>query len=153
MDAQFEFFNSEKLKNKPAMASLNYFLTYGARGGDGDKLLGEKQDVKVWLGWLELWANGDVTAIESPIGFLPKYEDLKKLFDGINKDYPKSLYNMQFAIYVDNIVAKIDLQKEAFSTGESIPAKLFDLYENQKTELLALKEKFGAIVSVEQLIG
>jgi len=42
MDAQFVFFNSDKLKGKPIMAGLNYFLTHGARGGEGDQLLGEK---------------------------------------------------------------------------------------------------------------
>jgi GTP-dependent phosphoenolpyruvate carboxykinase len=93
MDAQFIFFNSPKIKVKPTMAGINYFLTHGARGGEGKNLLGEKRDVKAWLGWLELYANGDVKAIETPIGFIPKYEDLKKLFAGINKEYPKALYD------------------------------------------------------------
>jgi len=83
MDAQFVFFDSDKLKSKPVMVGLNYFLTHGARGGEGDKLLGEKRDVKVWLGWLELRAHGDVEAIETPIGFIPKYGDLKRLFTKI----------------------------------------------------------------------
>ena len=152
MDAQFTFFNSDKLKNKPIMAGLNYFLTEGARGGEGTKLLGEKRDVKVWLGWLELYANGDVEAIETPVGFLPKYEDLKKLFAAIDKEYPKDLYGKQFALYLDNIIARIDLQEEAYGKGERIPVKLFDLYKTQKAELAAMKEKYGAIVSVEQLI-
>ena len=153
MDAQFKFYNSSKIKDKPVMAGLNYFLTHENRGGSGSGLLGEKKDVKVWLGWLELYANGDVDAIETPIGFIPKYEDLKKLFDGIKKEYPKSLYDMQFALYVDNIVKRIDLQTEAYSKEENLPPQLFKVYEKQKAELLALKEKFGAVVSVEQLQG
>jgi phosphoenolpyruvate carboxykinase (GTP) len=152
MDAQFMFFNSPKLKNKPVIAGLNYFLTHGARGGEGTKLLGEKRDVKVWLGWLELRANGDVGVIETPIGLIPKYEDLKKLFAGIGKEYPKSLYDKQFALYVDNILARIDLQKEAYRKEEDIPAKLFEVYESQQKGLEALKAKYGPIVSVEQLI-
>ena len=154
MDAQFTFFNSAKLKNKPVMAGLNYFLTEGSRGGEGKKLLGEKRDVKVWLGWLELYANGDVEAIDTPIGGLPKYEDLKKLFAGIDKEYPEELYNKQFALYLDNIIARIELQEEAYGKGkgERIPAKLFDIYKAQKAKLVAMKEKYGSIVSVEQLI-
>ncbi|MBL7200517.1 MAG: phosphoenolpyruvate carboxykinase (GTP), partial [Anaerolineae bacterium] len=35
MDAQFAFFNSERLTHKPIIAGLNYFLTHGARGGQG----------------------------------------------------------------------------------------------------------------------
>ncbi len=153
MDAQFKFFNSAKFtgEGKPIMAGLNYFLTHENRGGSGSGLLGEKKDVKVWLGWLELYAHGDVEAIESPIGFLPKYEDLKKLFDGIGKEYPKSLYEMQFALYVDNIVKRLDLQTEAYGKEEGIPSQLYTVYEQQKKELLALKDKFGAVVAIDKL--
>lgn len=153
MSAQFTFFNSSKFseKTRPIMSGLNYFLTHDSRGGDGSGLLGEKKDVKVWLGWLELFAHGDVEAINSPIGFLPQYEDLKKLFEGINKPYAKSLYEMQFSLYIDKIVARIDLQRQAYSKEEGIPQTLFDVYEKQKSELLALKEKFGPIIAPDNL--
>ena len=152
MDAQFVFFNSDKLRSKPIMAGLNYFLTHGARGGEGGQLLGEKRDVKVWLGWLELRARGDIDAIEAPIGFIPKYADLKELFAGIGKEYPKELYDRQFAFYVDNILARIDLQEEAYRKEKNVPARLFEVYAEQRKGLEALKAKYGAIVSVEQLI-
>jgi phosphoenolpyruvate carboxykinase (GTP) len=152
MDAQFAFFNSDKLKSKPIMAGLNYFLTHGARGGEGTALLGEKRDVKVWLGWLERRVHGDVGAVETPIGFIPEYEDLKALFGGIGKDYPKALYDKQFAFYVDNILGRIDLQEAAYSKEEGVPPTLFEVYEEQKAGLEALKAKYGPIVSVEQLV-
>ena len=153
MDAQFTFFNSTKFSKatRPIMAGLNYFLTHGNRGGEGTKLLGEKKDVRVWLGWLELFANGDVQAITTPIGYLPKYEDLVPLFKAIGKEYPKSLYDMQFALYVDKIVERLDLQQEAYSKEADIPAVLFEIYQSQKNELLQLKEKFGAIISMAEL--
>jgi phosphoenolpyruvate carboxykinase (GTP) len=153
MQAQFTFFNSKKFSaaTRPIMAGLNYFLTEGNRGGTGNKLLGEKKDVKVWLGWLELFANGDVTAISTPIGNLPKYDDLAKLFQGINKNYPKSLYDMQFSLYIDKIVDRIDLQRNAYSKEADIPAKLFEVYEKQRKELLQMKEKFGAVVNMNML--
>ena len=44
------------------------------------KLLGEKRDVKVWLTWLCHFANGEVEGIETPVGSIPKYDDLKSLF-------------------------------------------------------------------------
>lgn len=152
MDAQFKFFNSDALKAKPIISGLNYFLTEGARGGEGKKLLGEKKDVKVWLGWLELRANGDVDAIETPIGFIPKYEDLQKLFTGISKEYPLALYNRQFAFYVDNIIARLDMQHEAYKGEENVPDRIFEIYEAQKKGLEALKAKYGPVVSVEDLI-
>ncbi|MBN2039082.1 MAG: phosphoenolpyruvate carboxykinase (GTP) [Spirochaetes bacterium] len=151
MQAQFVFFNSGKLKQKPVMAGLNYFLTHAARGGKGNGLLGEKKDVKVWLGWLEKMANNDVEAIETPIGFIPKYEDLKELFKEIDKEYSKDLYNKHFAFYIDNILARIELQEESYKKEGNIPPHLFEIYEEQRKGLQALKDKFGSVVSVEQL--
>jgi len=152
MDAQFVFFNSDKLKSKPIMAGLNYFLTHGARGGEGNGLLGEKRDVKVWLGWLELRVHGEVDAIETPIGFIPKYEDLQELFAGIGKEYPKALYDQQFVFYVDNILARINLQEAAYRKEKNIPPRLFEVYAEQRKGLEALKAKYGSIISAEQLI-
>ena len=153
MSAQFKFFNSEKLSDvgRPLMAGLNYFLTHASRGSGGSGLLGEKRDVKVWLGWLEKRVNDEVDAIESPIGLLPKYEDLKALFAGIDKEYPKELYDMQFSLYLDKLIDRIDLQKEAYSTGERIPAKLFEIYTAQREALVTMKEKSGPIVTPDQL--
>jgi phosphoenolpyruvate carboxykinase (GTP) len=152
MDAQFAFFDSDKLKRKPVMAGLNYFLTHGARGGEGKALLGEKRDVKVWLSWLERLAHGEVEAIETPIGHIPRYEELKESFAEIDKPYPKELYDKQFALYVDNILARIELQEAAYRQEKNVPARLFAIYAEQRAGLEALKAEYGAIVSVEKLI-
>lgn len=154
MDAQFRFFGSDKIAadKRPVMAGLNYFLTHEARGGEGNKLLGEKRDVKAWLAWLERKAHNDVDAIETPIGYLPKYGDLKTLFkEIINKEYTKDLYNQQFSLYVDKILARIDLQLEAYGKEENLPPKLFEVLKEERKGLLALKDKFGPIVSPAQL--
>ncbi len=154
MDAQFKFYSHPKIakKHQPILAGLNYFLTHEARGGTGKKLLGEKKDVKAWLAWLERRVHGEVGAIETPIGFLPKYEDLKQLFgDLVKKDYPKDLYDKQFSLYVDNIVARIDLQLDAYGKEQSVPPKFFDIMKKQRADLLKLKEKFGAIVAPDKL--
>ncbi len=154
MVAQFEFFNSDKIgdDNRPIMAGLNYFLTHQARGGTGSALLGEKRDVKVWMSWLDRLIHGEVGSIDTPVGLLPTYDDLKALFNELlGKEYTKELYDKQFALYVDNIVARIDMQHAAFKKEDNIPDTLFRLYEQQKSELLALKEKFGPIVQPDQL--
>ncbi|MGC9397137.1 MAG: phosphoenolpyruvate carboxykinase (GTP) [Anaerolineae bacterium] len=151
MEAQLVFFNSPRLIDKPIMAGLNYFLTHAARGGQGDALLGEKRDVKVWLGWLERYANDDVSAIETPIGYIPRYEDLKDLFAGIDKAYPRDLYDKQFAFYIDNILTRIDLQERAYRQETGVPETLFQVYREQRRELEALKTAYGPIVSVAQI--
>lgn len=151
MRAQFQFFNSDDLREKPIMANLNYFLSDRARGGNSDDLLGDKRDVNVWLGWLELRAHGDVEAIDTPIGFLPRYEDLLPLFEQINKPYPKELYDRQFALYIDNLLARISLQEEAYKESPDIPETLFTVYEERKKALQELREKYGTVVDPEQL--
>ncbi len=156
MDAQFAFFGSDKIaKDKlPVMAGLNYFLTEKARGGDSPRLLGEKKDVKVWLGWLERHAHREAPFLETPIGNLPVYETLKELFRSIiNKEYPRELYNKQFSLYIDNIVGRIDLQVEAYGKEDGIPGKLFDVLKAQRAGLIALRERFGPVVLPDNLGG
>lgn len=150
MDAQFKFFGSSDIsdQHKPVMAGLNYFLTEKARGGDSNRLLGEKKDVKVWLAWLERYAHGEMPYLSTPIGHLPVYTDLKQLFeDIIEKPYPKALYDKQFALYTGNIIQRIELQEAAYAKEENIPGQLFDILAEQKTQLIQLKEEAGEIVS------
>ena len=134
------------------MAGLNYFLTDEARGGTSKKLLGEKKDVKVWLSWLERHVYGEVDVIETPIGLLPTFDDLSDLFQSIiNKNYNEALYNKQFSLYVDNIVARIDLQIEAYGKEKNIPETIFNVLQEQKDGLSALKGTHGPIVTPYQL--
>jgi phosphoenolpyruvate carboxykinase (GTP) len=154
MAAQFAFFGSDLIddQKRPIMAGLNYFLTHGARGGKGKRLLGEKRDVKVWLGWLERLAHREVAAIDTPIGLLPHYADLADLFATIiDKDYPLDLYTKQFSLYIDNIIGRIDLQKAAYGKDEKIPPKLFTILDRQREGLEALKAAHGPVVVPQAL--
>ena len=156
MDAQFKFFGSDKLQKeyKPIMAGLNYFLTDEARGGDSPKLIGEKRDVKVWLSWLERYAHNEIDYISTPIGNLPKYDDLKLLFKQIiDKEYAKELYTKQFSLYMDNIINRVELQQEAYGKEDGIPQTLFDILAGQKKELLALKDAHGSIIAPDVLMA
>ena len=154
MRAQLEFFNAEDFSDegRPILAGLNYFLTHASRGSDGEGLLGEKRDVRAWLSWLERRAHGEVEAIETPIGYIPLYEDLKALFEStIGKDYPRELYDLQFSFYVDNIIGRIEMQREAYGKEQDLPSTVFEVYDRQLGRLRALREKYGAIVTPEQL--
>ncbi|MEW5908611.1 MAG: phosphoenolpyruvate carboxykinase (GTP) [Thermodesulfobacteriota bacterium] len=154
MDAQFKFFGNPKIAKdkRPIMAGLNYFLTHDARGGKTKNLLGEKRDVRVWLSWLERKAHSEVPYIKTPIGHLPEYADLKKLFrEKIDKEYPEDLYVRQFSLYVDNIMARIEMQRDAYSKESNVPKTLFDVLDEQREGLLALKHAFGPIVEPVKL--
>ena len=101
----------------------------------------------VWLGWLELYAHGDVQALDTPIGMLPKYEDLKALFkEKLDKEYSEELYTKQFSIYVDNVLMLIDLEIAAWQQEESVGQTIFDIYAKQKAGLEALKAAKGPVV-------
>ncbi|MFC1859450.1 phosphoenolpyruvate carboxykinase (GTP) [Thermodesulfobacteriota bacterium] len=154
MDAQFVFFNSDKIAadKRPILAGLNYFLTQEARGGTSSKLLGEKKDVKAWMAWLERRAHNEIDAIETPIGYIPKYEDLKKLFkERIDKEYPQDLYVKQFSLYIDKIISRVDLQEDAYSKEKNTPDRFFKVLKEQRQGLVELKEKYGSIVTPQQL--
>ncbi|MBU0972542.1 MAG: phosphoenolpyruvate carboxykinase (GTP) [Proteobacteria bacterium] len=154
MDAQFKFFGNPAIgkEHRPVMAGLNYFLTEKARGGSSSRLLGEKKDVKVWLAWLERYAHSEMGFLTTPIGNLPKYDELQQLFEQLlDKKYPRSLYEKQFSLYCDNIVQRIELQEAAYAKEEAIPRQLFDILANQKKELIKLKDKHGTIILPEML--
>ncbi|MBA3009583.1 MAG: phosphoenolpyruvate carboxykinase (GTP) [Proteobacteria bacterium] len=155
MDAQFKFFGNPAIGKayRPVMAGLNYFLTEKARGGSSSKLLGEKKDVKVWLAWLERYAHDEIEFLTTPIGNLPKYDDLKQLFKQIlDKKYPRSLYDKQFSLYCDNIVQRIELQEAAYAKEEAIPRQLFDILAAQKRALTELKAQKGSIVNPDHFV-
>ncbi|MFC1812041.1 phosphoenolpyruvate carboxykinase (GTP) [Thermodesulfobacteriota bacterium] len=154
MDAQFKFFGNKRIAEdkRPVMAGLNYFLTDEARGGTSKKLLGEKRDVKVWLAWLERHVYDEVGVIKTPVGNLPRYNDLKDLFHTIlDKEYTEELYVRHFSLYVDNIIGRIDLQIEAYGKEEDIPARLFEVLNEQKEGMLALRDKYGPVVKPSEL--
>ena len=156
MDAQFKFWGHPDIApdKKPIMAGLNYFLTHGARGGEGKLLLGEKRDVKVWLSWLERLAHNEVKTLDSPIGYLPYFDDLKKLFsEVIQKPYSQGLYTKQFSLYIDNIFARLELQLDAYGQREDTPPRLFEVLDEQMNGLMRLKAKYGSVVSPDQLIA
>jgi phosphoenolpyruvate carboxykinase (GTP) len=79
---------------------------------------------------------------------------LKQLFaDIIAKDYSRELYDKQFSLYIDNIVARIDLQIGAYRHEPNIPVRLFEVLYEQRGGLAALRQVFGPVVTPEQLVG
>ena len=154
LDAQLEFWNSPRFteRGQPIMAGLNYFLTEGARGGQGTKLRGETRDGKVWLSWLERRAHAEVRAIGTPIGWIPRYEDLAALFrDLIGKSYERALYDRQFSLYTDNILARITLQKAAWSKEKNLNPRLYEVYDEETEGLETLRSCYGSVVTPDQL--
>ena len=120
------------LDNPPIIFGVNYFL----RDNSGN-YLNAIEDKRVWLKWMELRVNKKIEAVKSPIGFLPRYEELKRLFKKVlNKDYSESDYQQQFGLRIDANLAKIERIKEIYKTKVSdAPKILFEILEKQKKRL------------------
>ncbi|MHA1911923.1 MAG: phosphoenolpyruvate carboxykinase (GTP), partial [Candidatus Kariarchaeaceae archaeon] len=73
LEAYFAF--EKGLPAPPTIFGTNYFL----KNKDGKYITG-MQDKLIWVLWSELRVHGEVEAIETPIGFIPHYDDLKRLF-------------------------------------------------------------------------
>jgi phosphoenolpyruvate carboxykinase (GTP) len=138
---------AKDLKKTPLIFSVNYFL----KDKQGN-FLNEKTDKKVWYKWMELRANNDAGAIDTPTGRIPKYEDLKRLFkEVLNKDYSEEDYKKQFMVRVPESLAKIDRIKEVYQTKvKDTPKILFDVLEEQRKRLLEAQKKFGDYITPEK---
>lgn len=134
----------KKAEDTPSIFSVNYFL----RNEEGE-YLNDMHDKGVWLKWMELRANGDVDAIKTPTGYIPKYEDLKRLFEEtLDKDYSKEEYEEQFKIRIPKHLNKIDRIQNIYEEDiQDAPEKLFEELKAQKKRLKETQEEYGDYVS------
>lgn len=124
----------------PAIFFVNYFL----KNKEGRYIAGI-HDKHVLVKWMELRVNKDLDAIKTPIGYIPKYEDLKQLFKEIlDKDYKKADYIEQFTLRIPENLAKIERIVKIYKKDVAdAPHILFDTLEQQRRRLLEAKEKHG----------
>ena len=136
-----------KLKKQPIIFGVNYFLKEVGNG----KYLNGTQDKHVWIKWMELRVHNEVDALETPTGFIPKYEDLQKLFKQVlDKNYSKEDYVKQFTIRVPENLAKIERVSRFYQENVTdTPLELFGILYLQRQRLLEAKEKYGDYISPE----
>lgn len=127
-----------RLKNIPKVFATNYFLRR-----DG-KYTNSKLDKKVWILWAEGRIHGDYDATRTPIGYLPRYDDLKDLFRKVfEKDYAKDHYDFEFAVRISKYLDKINRMEGAFKSENGIPEEFWTVLRNQKKELAKLEQATG----------
>jgi phosphoenolpyruvate carboxykinase (GTP) len=136
--------------NPPLIFSVNYFL----KGKDG-KYLNGMADKKVWILWAELRVNGDVDALETPTGLIPKYEDLAKLFkEHLDTEYTKDDYVRQFTIRIPENFAKLDRVEKIYKEKVSdTPQILFDTFAEARKRLKEAQGRHGDCISPLDLTG
>jgi phosphoenolpyruvate carboxykinase (GTP) len=136
-----------KLKKQPIIFGVNYFLREVGNG----KYLNSPQDKHVWLKWMELRVHSEVAALMTPTGYIPKYEDLRRLFKQVlRKDYAKEDYVKQFTIRVPENLAKIERVQRFYQENVTdTPLELFGILYLQRTRLVEAREKYGDYISPE----
>lgn len=134
----------EGVEKNPLIFHVNYFL----RGEDGKYLNGIK-DKHVWIKWMELRVNGEVDAIEVPTGYIPRHEDLKKLFkDVLGKEYSKEEYEEQFTMRIPERLAKKDRILKIYQTKVfDTPHAFIKAMKDQRQRLVECRGKYGDYVS------
>jgi phosphoenolpyruvate carboxykinase (GTP) len=126
------------LKNCPKVFATNYFLKHEGR------YTNEILDKKIWLLWAEGRVHGDYEAIETPIGYLPKHDDLRALFRQVfDREYTEEEYDQQFSVRVDKYLEKIVRMEEIFGPEPGMPEEFWRVLNQQKAGLEAVRAETG----------
>ncbi|WP_446752587.1 phosphoenolpyruvate carboxykinase (GTP) [Vulcanisaeta sp. JCM 16161] len=132
----------EGLTRPPRIFGVNYFL----RDEQG-KFLNSKEDKRVWLQWMERRVHNELGAIRTPIGYIPRYEDLRVLFkEVLNREYRPEDYTKQFAIRATKLLEKIDRIWKIYSEIPTTPRRFFEVLEEQRQRLLDARSKYGDVI-------
>jgi phosphoenolpyruvate carboxykinase (GTP) len=125
------------LKNTPKVFSTNYFIK-----DQNGRYLNEKVDKKIWVIWAEGRVHGEYDAIETPIGYIPKYSDLKALFKQVfEREYTEKEYVEQFSIRVQKYLEKQARMEELYGDEEEVPPAFWAVHNKIKESLEKLREK------------
>jgi len=140
---------ANNLKVIPKTYATNYFLKDNV-----GNYLNSKLDKKVWVLWAEGRVYDEYTAIQTPVGLIPKYEDLKKLFiRELGKDYTKTEYIQQFSLRVVKYLEKIERMNRIFENID-MPAGFIEELRTQTERLREIRTKFGEdIISPFQFLN
>ncbi|MFX1497475.1 MAG: phosphoenolpyruvate carboxykinase (GTP) [Promethearchaeota archaeon] len=134
--ANHEKFGS-RLKFPPKVFATNYFL----KSKDGNYLNGIL-DKLVWVMWAEGRTNNEFAGIKTPIGYIPKYEDLKNLFKiYLDKEYSESDYIQQFSIRIKKLIEKLERIKIMYQKEKHVPKFFWNIINQQMSSLNELSKK------------
>jgi len=134
----------EGMKQVPRIYAVNYFL----KDGKGN-FLTHKLAKKVWLHWAEQRIYDEVDAYRTPLGFIPRYEDLKSLFKEIlQEDFPGELYQELFKFRIDAWTAKLERALRFYKrTAPDCPQEYRRMWRSTLQKLEGLKDEFGPFIA------
>ncbi len=127
------------LEHPPLIFRSNYFLK------EKGKFMNAILDKKVWLWWMEGRVHKEFDALMTPVGYMPRYDDLKNLFQQIFKrDYSEDDYCRQFALRITKLLEKIERMEAVFKDKEGVPAVFLNEMAREKERLQKAEEYFGS---------
>ncbi|MFP4116232.1 MAG: phosphoenolpyruvate carboxykinase (GTP) [Candidatus Aenigmatarchaeota archaeon] len=131
----------------PKVFAVNYFL----KDEDG-RYLNAIEDKRVWLRWMALRSRGEVEALETPVGLIPRYGDLRRLFREIlDKEYTEEEYEEQFALRIPEHLSKMERIKKIYREEvNGTPQVLYEELERQEERLKKWREEFENYISPEK---
>jgi phosphoenolpyruvate carboxykinase (GTP) len=132
-----------RVADPPKIFGVNYFLT-----DENGRFLNYKTDKAVWLKWMELRCNGDADALKTPVGFIPRYADLARLFTQVQgKTYTEQDYVKQFTLRVEAFISKINRILGIYRTQvPDAPRVLPQVMENEIGRLQEAQVRFGSMI-------
>jgi len=102
-------------------------------------------DKKVWLLWMEGRIHGEYEAVETPIGYIPLYEDLRSLFQSVfEREYTAEEYEEQFSIRIDKFLEKIDRMEKIYAEEQEVPEAFSAYLQSLKKRLEDSRSTHGS---------
>lgn len=132
-------FGNELGEKAPHVFGTNYFLK-----DEKGQFLNEKTDKRVWLRLIAKRVTGEIKFVETPIGSVPKFEDVHNVFEqiyGAGRNYTREEYNTQFAIRARNYLDKIERISKLYEN--IVPKKWVEIRDTIKLKLEAAIAKTG----------
>ena len=118
----------KKIPNPPKIFNVNWFRT----DDEGHFIWPGFGDNMRVLMWILARCNGEVDAVETPIGYVPNPEDINIEGLDIDIDTLKGLLNVDKALWAEEAEGIDEFYK---SIGARVPKELWDEYENLKNNL------------------
>ncbi|MFX1390154.1 MAG: phosphoenolpyruvate carboxykinase (GTP) [Promethearchaeota archaeon] len=129
-----------QLRNCPKVFATNYFL----KSKDG-KYLNGILDKLCWVIWAEGRIHNNFEAIETPIGYIPRFTDLKAIFKQyLDKEYEKEDYINQFSIKPKKLLEKVDRIEAMYKKEKDVPKFFWDILNIQRSNLVSLKNSYNS---------
>ncbi|MDP8216669.1 MAG: phosphoenolpyruvate carboxykinase (GTP) [Candidatus Kaelpia imicola] len=136
------------IEKPPVIFGVNYFL----RNEHGEYISG-MHDKRVWLKWMELRVNRKVEAVKTPIGNIPKYEEVKKIFkELLGKDFSLDEYRIFFSIRCSQNLDKIERISNIYHGFKGIPEAVFSVLDKQENRIKEAQNRFGDLIVPDKFI-